>query len=209
MNALDRMLAYRFPLQRRAARLRTKYLRDLVFVHINKTGGSSIERALALPFQHLTALELRDLLGERRWSRRFKFTFVRDPWDKVASHYHFRVKTNQTGLRTRPIPFPEWVVRAYGERDPVLYDDPKMFMPQYRWICAEDGRSLVDFIGRFEHLREDFREVCRRIGVKAELPHLKKSADRSYRLLYTPEARQVVAQRFAGDLERFGYTFDR
>lgn len=207
MKALDRILAYRFPLQRAAARVRTKYLLDVVFVHINKTGGTSIERALGLPFQHLTAAELRELLGERRWRERFKFAFVRDPWDKVASHYHYRVKTNQTGLGDDPIPFEEWVIRAYGERDPAYYDHPKMFMPQHRWICDEEGELVVDFVGRFERLQADFDEVCRRIGASASLPHLKRSSGSDYRELYTPAARDVVAERFAGDIERFGYRF--
>jgi hypothetical protein len=112
------MGALRYRVKDRLARLRTKYLLDIVFVHINKTGGSSIETALGLPFQHRTALELRSYLGERRWRERFSFAFVRNPWDKVASHYAYRVTTNQTGLGDHHLPFNEWVRLAYGDRDP-------------------------------------------------------------------------------------------
>lgn len=85
---------------------------------MNKTAGSSIERALGLSFQQRTARELRDLVGRKRWEECFTFAFVRNPWDKVAWHYHFRVQTNQTFLGEDPIGFNEWVVRAYDERDP-------------------------------------------------------------------------------------------
>jgi hypothetical protein len=182
-----------------------RHLVPFSFVHINKTGGSSIEKALGLPFAHLTALELREVVGAERWERRFSFGFVRNPWDRVVSHYHYRVKTNQTGLGADPIPFGEWVIRAYGERDPVYYDQPKMFQPQFLWLCDQSGREMVDFVGRFERLHEDFDEVCRRLRVEAELPHLKKSSHRPARDLYSPETRALIGQLFAEDVERYGY----
>lgn len=208
LRAYDRLVALRYPVRSAWARFQTKYLLNFIFVHINKTGGSSIERALGAPFQHLTALELRDDLGERRWDDRFSFGFVRNPWDRVVSHYHYRVKTNQTGLGERTVPFEEWVIRAYGERDPAYYDRPQMFMPQYRWLGDQEGRQLVDFVGRFERLHEDFAEVCRRIGVEASLPHLKKSVRRDFRELYSAETRDLIARRFEGDIERYGYEFE-
>jgi chondroitin 4-sulfotransferase 11 len=198
----------RYRARDRVALLRTKYMLDFIFVHINKTGGSSIEVALKLPFQHLTAVELRDHLGQRRWESRFRFAFVRNPWSKVASHYAYRVQTNQTGLGGGRPAFNEWVRLAYGERDPRFHDQPKMFMAQNDWICDEGGTLLVDFVGRFERLADDFAEVCRRVGRRAELPHLKRSAGRDYRSLYTDETAGIVAQRFAADVERFGYAFD-
>lgn len=202
------MAAWHYRLRDRGALLRTKYLLDFVFVHINKTGGTSVEAALRLPFQHRTALELRRALGERRWAQRFSFAFVRNPWSKVASHYFYRVQTNQTGLGGRPIDFNEWVRRAYGERDPRYYDQPRMFMPQVEWVSDEKGNIIVDFIGRFERFDQDFAAVCARIGRTAQLPHLKRSAGRDYRELYAPDTMAIVHRRFAADVECFGYHFD-
>jgi hypothetical protein len=118
------------------------------------------------------------------------------------------VKTGQTGLGEGAISFQEWVLRAYGEKDPALYDLPRMFMPQYEWLSDSDGTCIVDFVGRFERLGSDFDEVCRRIGVRASLPHVKKSAHRDYRELYSPECRELIARVFAGDIERYGYAFE-
>jgi hypothetical protein len=204
------VLRYRF--RDEWARVRTKYWLDVIFVHINKTGGSSIEAALGLPFQHRTALELRSDLGEARWQKRFSFAFVRNPWDKVASHYAYRVKTNQTGLGDRHLSFDEWVRAAYGDRDPRYYDQPKMFMPQLDWIADERGEMMVHYIGRFERLHEDCATVCERIGRRAELPHLKASGQnegRDYRTRYADDTAEIVSRRFASDIERFGYSFDQ
>jgi chondroitin 4-sulfotransferase 11 len=199
------VLYYR--LQDLRARLYTKYVSDVLFVHINKTGGTSIERALGLPFQHRTALELRELVGPARWAERFSFAFVRNPWDKVASHYHFRVQTNQTGLRAIPIQFNEWVRLTYGTQCVPYYDQPKMFMPQTDWISDDSGEIIVDFVGRFERLEEDFDAVCQRIGRWAPLPHLKRSSRGDYRSLYDDESVEIVARWFTKDIQNFGYEF--
>lgn len=195
-------------LRRFHGRMHVKYLQDFVFIHINKTGGSSIEAALGIPFQHRTAAEVIEDIGVDRWSRRFTFAFVRNPWDKVASHYRYRVRTDQTGLASAGIGFEEWVHLAYGERDPRFYDKPRMFMPQVDWISDASGRVAVDFVGRFESLRDDFQRVCRALGRRADLPHLKRSNRGDYRELYGRDSAEVVARRFAPDLDAFGYTFD-
>ena len=190
-------------------RLHAKYISNVAFVHINKTGGTSIEQALGLRFQHFTAVELRDQLGAQRWQKKFSFAFVRNPWDKVASHYRYRVKTNQTGLGTRPIPFNEWVRLAYGENVPQYYDQPKMFMPQLDWVSDEHGTILVNFIGRFERINEDFERVCMNIGTLAQLPHVKQTVHSDYRSMYSTDTAEIVGRWFAKDLAAFAYTFDK
>lgn len=180
---------------------------DFVFVHINKTGGSSVEQALGLPTRHFTAAEAQQAIGAQEWARRFTFAFVRNPWDKVVSHYHYRVKTNQTGLQERGVKFNEWVRLAYGERHPDFYDKPRMFMPQVDWLCDRDGELLVEFIGRFERLAEDFATVCERLGRHAELPHVKGSGRGNYRDYYDEESVAIIRDWFADDVELFDYEF--
>jgi hypothetical protein len=57
-------------------------------------------------------------------------------------------------------------------------------------------------------LAEDFANVCARLKIQAELPHVNVSEHRDYRTYYTPETREFVAKRFQRDIEMFGYDFD-
>jgi len=180
---------------------------DFVFIHINKTGGTSIETALGLKLEHKTAQEKIWQLGISTWQNRFTFAFVRNPWDRVVSHYHYRVETNQTGLGTQTTSFTEWVFRAYGARDPIYCDHARFFMPQSNWIVDDKGQLLVDFVGRFETIEKDFGVVCERLGRTATLPHIKKSKHDHYRSYYNDATKQIVEKRFLADIERFGYRF--
>jgi len=196
-------------LERWLLRLRERYLLDYSFVHINKTGGTSVVVALGLPFGHLTAREKIEQLGRERWDGRFTFAFVRNPWDRVASHYRYRWETNQTRLKERGVDFPDWVRLAYREREPVYRDNPKMFMPQMEWLVDDRGRLAVTFVGRFERLAEDFAEICRKIGrTEVRLPHLKSTARQDYRLLYDDDTREIVARCFERDIDEFGYRYE-
>ena len=172
----------------KARRLRNAHWPRYVFIHINKTAGSSIERALNLRFEHKTAIEKRAELREYRWRRAYKFSFVRNPWDKVLSHYNYRVATNQTEMGDRHISFRDWVLRAYGDNDPRYYDQPRMFMPQCAWLTDEFGEVIVNFVGRFESLEDDFARICERLGVHPTLPHLKPGTTRITALLMTQRA---------------------
>ena len=59
--------------------LRERYTRAYVFIHINKTGGSSIEKALGITLDHSTALEKYQQLGSTAWQRKFTFSRYFDP----------------------------------------------------------------------------------------------------------------------------------
>ena len=85
-----------------------------IFVHIPRTGGSSIETVLwprkeekdlwqgftsrfnneyqTDGLQHLYARNIRKAVGDR-FDRYFKFTIVRNPWDKAVSSYAHAKKT--------------------------------------------------------------------------------------------------------------------
>lgn len=188
--------------------IRYHHLNKFVFIHINKTGGSSVEKALNIPFEHKTALEKIEEIGQGNWSSKLTFTVIRNPWDKVVSHYHYRVQTNQTNLRDKPIAFKKWVQRTYGNQDPFYYDNPKMFMPQIDWISDKTGNILVDKIVRFENLDNEFIEVMKILGKNVTLPHVKSSKRRKYVDYYDEETVTIIQNWFRQDIKHFGYEFN-
>ena len=183
-----------------------KHLLPFVFVHINKTGGTSVSRALGLRRRHRTARELQLEYGEL-WTKKFRFSIVRNPWDRVVSHYHYRVKTNESGLADEQLAFRDWVILAYQENNPKYCDKPKQFGAQWNWLIDESGNCIVDYIMRFENLEEDFNALCRRINRRASLPHLNSSDHADYRSYFDDETKEIIAGRFKVDLEKFGYEF--
>ena len=80
-------------------------------------------------------------------------------------------------------------------------------MPQVKWISDESGNTMVDFVGHFENLREDFQAVCERLGVDTSLPHVKPSDHKPYREYYSDESRKIITDVFREDLEAFDYEF--
>lgn len=194
--------------RRKLVFVHTKYFCEFSFIHINKTGGSSIEHALRVPLIHEPATIFRDKIGLARWNKRFSFSIVRNPWDRTVSHYHYRKMTDQTGLGDSSLSFKDWVRMVYVEQSREFVNEEKMFMPQTDWVINENGEIIVDYIGRFEKLDEAWAEICERLGREhIALPHVKKSSRQDYRDYYDQDTREIVENFFKDDIVNFGYSF--
>jgi hypothetical protein len=182
---------------------RLRHEGDLCFIHINKCGGTSVERALQIPQIHDTAAQRRRRLGAQRWNDLLTFTVVRHPYGKVRSHYGYRVRTAQTGMGDAHISLDDWVVAAYGDRDPTYYDKPLMFAPCTEWVTDSAGDVIIDRVLRFETLHADWARLMAETGRDLALGHHNARG-----LPVEPlgrKARRVIDQRFASDFDLFGY----
>ncbi len=175
---------------------------DVEFIHINKTGGSSVEHALGLPFSHQTASMRIHRLGVEEWNRRYSFTFVRNPWDRIVSQYHYRRGRGRLG---RDLEFPEWIRATLVNRDEELKGWAVMFMSQADRITGPDGALLVDDVYRFESFEADFGRLCQRLRVDVSLPHTKPSTHRHYSEYYDAETADIVGEVFRRDVDLFDY----
>jgi len=79
---------------------------------------------------------------------------------------------------------------------------------QSNWMYDMNGELIVDYIGRYETLDYDFAEICRRIGINVQLPHLNRTVHRDYRSYYTDASRTRVEELWEVDVANFRYTFD-
>lgn len=189
--------------------LRTGKNGQFVFIHINRTAGTSIGRKIGLTNKsHLTAQEVIERIGNQRWEDAFKFTSVRDPWEKVASQYWYRIKTNQTDMAVDHISFKDWLHCTYGaHQDKKYYDKPRMFLPQVDWLKDTKGEIHLNEILRFENINEEYQRVAEILGVNKKLPHLNKAAEEEFKKMYDPEMTKIVADWFKEDIAYFGYCF--
>lgn len=176
------------------------------FIHVNKCGGSSIEVALGLPKTHDTAVERREEIGQAAWDAAFTFATVRNPFDRVASIYYYRLRTDQDGLADRHLSFNAWVRRVFADHEPPYWEDTPLLGPATDWLC-ENGVLIVDRVVPLERIADQWPAICRVLGVTRHLQILNNNSHPAHGAIYDPGARRIVEEVFASDLETFGYTF--
>jgi len=193
-----------------------------LFVHIPKTAGNSIQSVLrdysedqlvALRKEqdgierfglrnssykikkHSTLNEYYEALGGDQFRDLYKFTCVRNPWDRMVSYYFTPTQSPETWS---PKKFRGIISKAVSVPDYLRLDDGE-----------EDPFANVDYIMRFESLADDFRAVCMAIGISPPtLPQYNRSSREHYSKYYDDELREFVRTRFAAEIERFNYTFE-
>ena len=79
---------------------------------------------------------------------------------------------------------------------------------QITFIVDETRQDCMDMIIKMENLKEEWPKVCERIGADLELPHVNKAKGKRYTEYYNDETREIVAKRYAKDIEYFGYQFE-
>ena len=209
---------------------------QFLFVHIAKTGGTSVRNALQryrwrdpyylpqwiaskmssitghslgikLP-RHCKAITAQEMLPRKVFEGLFKFAFVRNPWDLQVSSYH-HIKRERPHLLKTDESFADFLNRKLDPDRPWQYHIDTSITPQTHYLIDLTGTQIVDFVGRYESLQSDFDICCDRIGIpRQNLPHQRRAEDRSaYRDYYDGHTRDLVANHFASDIETFGYDF--
>jgi hypothetical protein len=207
------------------------YTPAFIFLHVDKVAGSSIQAALvqysesrnnsrlrrklvwlgalnrfahlhqSLEFpEHVTAATVQRCLPADLYAAAFKFAFVRNPYDRIVSRYAYLVNNVRHRDHGR-------VIRMSFE-DFIRWEERRNTISQHRYVTDAKGRTIVDFVGRYERLRADFAAVCDRLGLTAELPITNVSGHPDYRTYYTSRTRALVERFCRYDLELFGYDFD-
>lgn len=184
-------------------------------------------------FNHISPARIQAKIGKQMWDEYFTFTIVRNPWDMLVSRFFWN-KKNATPRSTPGQALGElirepWNLDKYGKvyvatrralkdsdlsPDDTFEDFMKKLPHNYsntKYYFDKQGNAYNDFVIRYEHLDEDYKTVCEKIGVPYEpLPSLKTKTrkSRDYREFYTEELREWVAKDFAQEIDTFGYSFE-
>jgi hypothetical protein len=208
--------------------------RSFVFVHIPKTGGTSMALALEARahrddiligdtpkaqrrkgrlkgltpkgrlWKHSTLADIDGVLSPEDLAGMFVFTLVRNPWDRMVSYYHW--------LRDQGFDHP--AVALAKQTDFAGF----VLHPQTAGSlrAAPYGSYMTDAYGvkrgvfvRLEALQDDLKPVIAHLGFDLVLPHTNMSdRPRDYQSAYSDQTAEAVAEMCATDITRFGYTFD-
>ena len=186
-----------------------------VFIHIPKTAGSSVTVSLKnlgqddakSSYQHITCQNLKKIFDNQRWtwSDYFKFSFVRNPFARIVSEFHYVKDGHNKNRKKYKFDFKKFICKKYFETH-VWHHHAD---PQLNFISL-NKKIEVDFIGRVENLQQDLNIICDKIGIpRQELPHYNKTEHKHYTEYYDDETRQLVAEKYAKDIEYFGYEFGK
>jgi|LULO01.1.fsa_nt_gb hypothetical protein len=198
-----------------------------IFVHLIKTAGESINAALGMKKKHYHVSEVNFAKAgshkpgggigchytnddeyhlwqvQKRWSHYFKFSVVRNPWDRFVSEYNYNRRNKYWSKRGLKQPtFREIVLQTDFHND-------YWKKSQCTWL-RHNGKIAVDKVMKFENIANEMKQ---QFGV--DLPHVNKSnhaqyaKNKHYSDYYDDHTKYVIAQAYADDIEEFGYKFEK
>jgi hypothetical protein len=201
--------------------------KSFIFIHIPKSAGNSIQEVLlaysddsktitshqdgverfgiagkVTKQKHATLVEYERILGPEKITGFLKFCVVRNPWERAISNYlsphRWMEKRADKYCYVTPTWDEERFLRLLGEMKPAV-----------EYVKNSKGNVQMDRVIRFENLENDYREVCRELGIASgdTLRHRNRTPPNSYRRTFydSPRLIQAVADTMAEDIERWHY----
>lgn len=208
--------------------------RNYIFVHIPKTGGTSMALALEAKakaddimlgdtpkamkrrrrvkdvkaagrlWKHSTLRDIVGLVPQSQIDGANVFTMVRNPWDRAVSYYHW--------LRTQSFEHPAVHLAQRLEFSPFLNHPQTMASLRGSaygsYVTTPSRQEHCALFVRLEHLDEDLFKLEKLIGCKlGDFPHDNKSQRGDYRDAYSSADRNLMNEIAASDIARFNYRF--
>jgi len=204
--------------------------KKFIYIHLYKTAGTSLKSALKdydnysfrsstikdkIRFllniypkvygkqysKHINAIDLKKIIPNEIFENYYKFGFVRNPWDWQVSLYHYMLKDKSHFQH-------ELIKKMYDFSTYIKWRVNNDIHFQKDYFYDKKGNCLVDFIGRFEKLEQDYYFICKQLNIKQkELPKLNVSNKKDYRSFYSDKTKDMVAKTFKKDIDFFKYEF--
>lgn len=147
-------------------------------------------------YNHIPASELSKRISPHIWDGFFTFCFDRNPWDKVISHYFH---LNRKG--------------RFNDISEYLDTNLWEILHCHKMYC-EDGKPIVDKIYKYEEMGKSLEDISERMRFPTplKLTDYKAKSEfridkRHYREILTQVQAEIIAERFAKDIELMGYSY--
>ncbi len=155
---------------------------------------------------HIKCTEIKEILGDEIWSEYYKIAFVRNPWDRYISSCFFKYRRSyKFNLE------PHKYLRQIVEKE--KYKGKIHFEPQSEFFFDENDRSMIDYIGRYESLESDLKQMMVNIGLIGEgqelhLEKVNSSLHDYYTQYYDKELIELVGELYSRDINNLEYIFE-
>ncbi len=190
--------------------------RRAIFVHIPKCAGTAVCRTLfgQDKVTHRSVAKYQLIFSPEEFNSYFKFTVVRNPWDRLVSAYHFMKGGGGTSGDQK---WAEKYLLPYANFDTFVTQALRLpevqsrhyFRPQYSYICLPGStQPLVDYIGRVENLQQALDHICSQLGMdQHQIQRVNTSQRGNYQEYFNSDTRDIASQVYAEDLQLFGYEY--
>jgi hypothetical protein len=187
-----------------------------IFIHIPKCGGVSVENALFQQKIGHSEIWKYKAFDKKKFNQYYKFTFVRNPWDRLVSAFFFLKAGGRNPKDTEWArkhiynyeSFENFVLSLKNKKVRKKILSHQHFRPQWHYIVDENGNTPFDFIGRIENFKNDFESIKAQLGLTGDLSHINKSSHKPYSYYYKNETKKIVRELYKKDIELLNYSFD-
>lgn len=183
-------------------------------------GGSTFGERIQLAYRdrfglykHSSALAIRNVVGEELWSSYFTFAMVRHPYTRVASFYNWKRGAVNRAAPDSPVwkwPATEAFLQSRNFSEFIRHERflaSPAGRPQADWVCDENGRCIVDFVGRYEELPTCIETIAARLGLGSTSlgVHNRSEPDGPSDLSRNEDDDRFLYELHRRDFDLFGY----
>lgn len=180
-----------------------------VFIHIPKTAGVSISNALFgdIKWGHRTASFYIDYFGKKQFNSYYKFTVVRNPYDRLYSAYSFLMNG---GINKQDSDFLNTYLKRYSSFEIFVrhgLNDSNItnwvhFLPQHHFLTDSNGELVIDYVAKMESIENDFITICNSLNIKANLKTMNKTKSKKD-IVMSDEIKSIIKNHYKKDFTLF------
>ncbi len=179
------------------------------FIHINKCGGTSVERAIGLPFlNHDLADERKKRVGKEHWNSCFKFTVCRNPFDRMESVFYYQNRKKNVRNVVQIYEFEKMLENII--RNQPNQGKARMYWSQVAWVSSSaSGEIIIDAAFHLENIDKEWGFLQERLPKAQAIERLKVRNNKAEKgSLYSNNTIDMVKKHCARDFQVFGYSLE-
>ena len=203
--------------------------RNLLFIHIPRTGGTSIENNLKATkgeynlqgiymfgknkkaLQHLDCKEIISKIGIEEFNNYYKISVVRHPYMRMISEFYWRPKAQQKSCPNLKCGYNFYkflrhvksIVENKDYNITVFHDH---FKPQYEYITLDD-KIIVDKLINFNNLAKEYDFIREKYNISESLLKIQSSDYLTgKKCLLTESCKNMIYDIYKKDFEMFNFS---